>query len=178
MRREELPWDWDRKAADFCKPGDNILTLRSGFDLSRVPEESIQVILSRDSLRAPEEIGRLLRPGGFFLMECAGGEDSRELANFLLPGSRPGSTENLENQLPLWRAAGFRVMFRDQAYPLVRFGSLEEVLRYIALFPEKFPGFSKEACAGRLQKLEEKLEAYGFLENREHRFLLIVKKKG
>lgn len=178
MRRESLPWDWAQKTADFCKPGDKVLTLTPGFDLSAVPAESVQVALSRGPIWGPAEISRLLCPGGFFLMECEGGEDSRELANFLVPGARPGNTENLENQLPLWRGAGFRVMFRDQAYPVTQFDSLDELLRYIALFPEKFPGFSKEACADRLQKLQERLTAYGFLENREHRFILIVKKKG
>lgn len=178
MRREALPWDWEQKTADFVKPGDKVLTLTPGFDLSTVPAESVQVALSRGPIWKPGEISRLLCPGGFFLMECEGGEDSRELANFLVPGARPGNTENLENQLPLWRAAGFRVMFRDQAYPMTRFDSLGELLRYIALFPGKFPGFSQDACVGRLQKLQERLTAYGFLENREHRFMIIVKKKG
>lgn len=177
MRREGLPWDWDQKAADFIKPGDNVLSLRPGFDLSAVPAESVQVALSRGPLWDPEEVRPLLSPDGFFLMEAVGGEDSRELADFLVPGSRPATVENLENQLPRWQKAGFRVMFRDQAYPLVRFDSMEEALGYIALFPQRFPGFSREACAECLQKLEERLTNRGFIENREHRFLIIVKKK-
>lgn len=178
MRRQDLPWDWDQKARDFIKPGDRVLSLRPGQDLSGIPSESVEVALSRGPLWEPAGIFRVLGPGGFFLMECEGGEDSRALAEFLVPGSRPASPVNLENQLPLWPEAGFRVMYRNQAYPRVRFYAMEELLRYIAFFPDRFPGFSPESCAPRLQKLEERLGEQGFVENREHRFILIVKKKG
>ncbi len=106
-----------------------------------------------------------------------GGEDSRALAEFLLPGSRPAVPVNLENQAPLLQAAGFRLMYRNQAYPVRRFTSLEDLLRYIVCFPERFPGFSKKACAPRLKLLEKALDARGYVENTEHRFLLIGKKK-
>lgn len=178
MRTENLPWDWDEKVKDFIKPGDRVVTLRPGFAVSQIPPESAQVILSRGPLWDLSEIWRALKPGGFFLTECVGGEDSRALANFLLPGSHPASTVNLENQLPRMEQAGFRVMYRNQAYPAVRFDSMEELLRFIALFPQRFPGFSKAACEEKLKELETRLDARGFLENREHRFILIGKKQG
>ncbi len=178
MRTQELPWDWEQKEQNFRKPGDEALFLRPGLDLSGLSQDGFQLLLSRGPAWDPAEIRRILKPGGFFLMECEGGEDSRALAEFLVPGCRPANVLNLENQLPLWREAGFRVMYRNQAYPWVRFDAMEELLRYIDRAPERFPGFSRQACAPQLQKLEKRLEEQGFLENREHRFILIVKKKG
>ncbi len=169
--QKALPWDWDGKAADFIKPGDEVLWLRPGMKPSQMPPESCQVVLSRGPLWDWEEVCRLLRPGGFLLAECRGGEDGRALADFLVPGGRPADMANLENQLPLLRKAGFRVMFRSQAYPVVRFSALEDVLRYIAAFPERFPGFSRERCAQRLEKLSFPMESS------EHVFLMIGKKE-
>lgn len=178
MRKENLPWDWDQKVKDFVKPGDRVVTLRPGFAVSQIKPESVQVILNRGPLRGLPEIWRALKPGGFFLTECVGGEDSRALANFLLPGSRPAGTVNLENQVPIMEQAGFRVMYRNQAYPVTRFDSIEEFLRFAALFPQLFPGFSKAVCEEKLRELEALLDARGFLENHEHRFILIGKKQG
>ncbi len=171
------PWDWEQKKADFIKPGDRVLDL-GGRPLSgvSVPEGGYDVVLSRGPLRDCGEVAALLKADGFFLMECEGSEDSRALANFLTPQSRPAGTVNLENRLQKMEAV-FRIMFRDQAYPAVRFTDMEDLYRYLSLRPEKFPGFSKEACGPALQSLQALLEKEGFLENREHRFLLIGKKR-
>lgn len=179
MRMERLPWDWEEKVKDFVKPQDPVLNLRAQESQKPLsfPDGSFQVVLSRGPLCDFPEVRRVLRPGGFFLMEPEGSEDSRSLTDFLLPERRPLPPVNLENQTPLLRQAGFRVMYRDQAYPLVRFHAMDELLRYIALSPWRFPGFSEEACAPRLQRLEERLKAQGFLETRGHRFLLIGKKR-
>lgn len=56
------------------------------------------------------EIRRVLKPGGFFLTEQAGGSDSRA-GELGLPGDY-----NLENQKPLFCGAGFRVVQGDQGY--------------------------------------------------------------
>ena len=56
------------------------------------------------------EIRRVLKPGGFFLTEQAGGTDSRA-GELGLPGNY-----NLENQKPLFYEAGFRVVYGDQGY--------------------------------------------------------------
>lgn len=175
---EPLPWDWEQKKADFIKPGDRVLDL-GDRPLEKVSglEREYDVVLSRGPLREYGKIAGLLKTDGFFLMECVGSEDSRALANFLAPQSRPAGTVNLENQLPEMAAAGFRIMFRDQVYPAVRFSNTEDLRRYIALRPERFPGFSEEACRPALQKLQAQAEKTGFLENREHTFLLIGKKK-
>lgn len=55
-----------------------------------------------------EEIRRVLCPGGFFLTEQLGAEDHRAV------GLSPDY--NLENCLPLFRQAGFRIVYANQEY--------------------------------------------------------------
>lgn len=57
-----------------------------------------------------EEIRRVVKPGGFFLTQQVGGQDCDALALGLPPDY------NLENQLPLFRQGGFRVVYADQCY--------------------------------------------------------------
>lgn len=143
------------------------------------PDDSFDLILNRQVPYDAKELWRVLAPGGFFLTQQAGGQNSRFLAKRLLPETnRPGMDFNLENELPKFRAAGFRIMYRNQAYPVGRFTGLGALCRYAESFPEAFPGFSVDACFLRLLALQGELEQRGFLENQEHWFILIAKKKG
>ena len=40
----------------------------------------------------------------------------------------------------------------------------------------EFPGFSVDKCAEQLWELQEQLERDGFIESREHRYLLAAQK--
>ncbi len=143
------------------------------------PDGSFDLILDRQAPYKIGELWRVLAPGGFFLTQQAGGQNSRFLAKRLLPETdRSGMGFNLENELPKFRAAGFRIMYRDQAYPVGRFTGLGALCRYAESLPEVFPGFSVDACFPRLLALQGELEQRGFLENQEHWFILIAKKKG
>lgn len=72
--------------------------------------QSLDLVLQYRQPYSLEEIRRVLKPGGFFLTEQAGGADSRA-GELGLPGDY-----NLENQKPLFYEAGFRVVYGDQGY--------------------------------------------------------------
>lgn len=142
------------------------------------PDGSFDLILNRQAPYDVKELWRVLAPGGFFLTQQAGGQNSRFLAKRLLPEkNRPGMDFNLENELPKFRSVGFRIMYRNQAYPVGRFTSLNVLRSHAESFPELFPGFSAEACLPQLLSLQRELEQRGFLENQEHWFILIAKKR-
>lgn len=175
---QPLPWDWEQKKADFIKPGDCVLDVDEvGESLRNTPDESVNVLLSRGDFGDYIEACRVLKKGGFFLCERVGGDSSRALAEYLTPNSRPPIALNLENELPKMQAAGFRVMFRSQAYSIVRFTGLAALLRHIEQNPSLFPKFSAESAAPRLQKLNEDLNTRGFIPDRDHKFILIGKKR-
>lgn len=71
---------------------------------------SLDLVLQYRQPYSLGEIRRVLKPGGFFLTEQAGGADSRA-GELGLPGDY-----NLENQKPLFYEAGFRVVYGDQGY--------------------------------------------------------------
>ena len=143
-------------------------------------DETFDLVLDRHESYDLAEVRRVLKPGGFFLTQQVGGGNGLALARFLgLAADRPalpGVAFNLENEAPKFRAAGFRVMFRDQAYPEDRFLDVGALVWYLKIIPWEFPGFSVDRCRDRLLPLQERLERDGFIANREHRFLLIGKK--
>lgn len=138
------------------------------------PENSFDLVLADSVPCEYREVYRVLAPEGFFLTRQLGGGDSRTLRRLLGIGSRAADF-NLENELPLLQKAGFRAMYRNQAYPLRRFCSLEELETFLAerQLTDPFCGLSSE----QRREVELLFERQGFIENEEHLFLLIGKKK-
>ncbi len=100
-----MRWDFWEKARLFLRPGVKVLYKgESGgdprFPLS--PEDGpFDLVLWHHAPYDLSEIRGLLKPGGFFLTEQAGGTPP---------------DYNLENQVPLFKQAGFRVLYAGQSY--------------------------------------------------------------
>lgn len=140
--------------------------------------ESFDLVLNRHESYDFSEVYRVLKPGGFLITQQVGGQNGRALAKRLLPEfTRLGPDFNLENQEPKMKEAGFRVMYRNQAYPAGKFLDIGALCYHAKVIQWEFPGFSVERCFDRLLELQKEIEARGFVENREHRFILIGKKQ-
>lgn len=149
-----------------CKPGETMPFEENAFDL----------VLNRHGSFDLEEVRRILRPGGFFVTQQVGGQNGRKLSRRLFPElDRPGESYNLENQSPAFQAAGFRITFQDQAYPVGRFLDVGALCYHAKHIPWEFPDFSVDRCFPQLLVLEREIEERGFVENQEHRFILIGK---
>lgn len=185
--REPLPWSWREKVLDFRKPDDRLLELSPGdgtfLSSLRHPralctflpqpefplpfeENSFDLVLDNGGEYDLSEVHRVLKPGGFFLTQQCGGEHLLSLRRLLSLRALKPPDYNLENELPKVQKAGFRIMYRSQAYPVLRLSSVEEALAY---FPEKEQEFRP--------RLEEFFAGHSFLETEEHRFLIIAKKR-
>lgn len=100
-----MRWDFWQRARLFLRAGARVLFVgRDGPDprFPLTPEDGpFDVVLWYHVPYDVGEIGALLKPGGFFLTEQTGGAPP---------------DYNLENQAPLFREAGFRVVYADQCY--------------------------------------------------------------
>lgn len=72
------------------------------------PDASMDLILQYQQPCDVQDIHRVLKPGGFFLTQQVGGSDAKASG---LPADY-----NLENWQPLFRQAGFRIIYGDQSY--------------------------------------------------------------
>lgn len=170
-----LPWSWQQKVADFEKPGDAVFTAPDDGHLAEIlqntPDESCQLVLSpavpctEDDYRTAY---RVLKKGGFFLAQQVGSEDCRRVRQ-LLPGYTPAPPHNLETQLPIFRSVGFRVMFRDQAYPIQLLSTAPQLRQVLTACPHSNVDVADE-------HLTQLLKSHTPLPVEHHLFLLIGKK--
>lgn len=179
-----LPWSWAQKVADFQKPDDPVFFAREGVSLASAlaaaPDDSYRLVLSPSGTCTEEDyhaVHRVLQKDGFFLTQQYGGEDCRRLAQFLRPGSAAASAHNVEHHLPLLRDAGFRVMFRDQAYPVQALTTPEELTDFLTQNPHRFAGLTQEQLQQKQPELEALLQRDGAIPVERHVFLLIGKKR-
>lgn len=124
---EPLPWDYRQKVGEFLRPGARVLDLspeegafpfssREGVSATCWPgegvpfaDESFDLVICRGRPVDPSEAARVLRQGGFYVTQQTGGMDAWE---------QGAADYNLENEGPRLQAAGFRLMWQHQAYPL------------------------------------------------------------
>lgn len=141
------------------------------------PDETFDLVLNRHGDFDPEELWRVLRPGGVFLTQQVGAENDRELVELVLPGTPlPFPTQYLDRTEERFRKAGFAVLEGAEAFGPIRFFDVGALVWFAHIIPWEFPRFSVESCLPRLYEAQRILERDGALAGTTHRFYLAAKK--
>lgn len=154
---------------------------RDADDYGALPfaDESFDIIINRHGDYKPQELYRLLKPGGLFITEQVGEDNDRELVELLLPGTeKPFPGHNLTDQSAAFREAGFTITRAEETFRPIRFFDVGALVWFARIIEWEFPGFSVDSCFDGLLKAQEILEANGSVDGTIHRFLLIAQKDG
>jgi len=142
------------------------------------PDGSFDLAINRHGDFCPEELRRVLRPGGIFVTQQVGAENDRELVRLLLGDAQPLPFPN--QYLAIARAsfenAGFRVLEQDEAYGTIQFRDVSALVWFAHIIAWEFPGFDVRSCLPNLYKAQALLEKDGVIRGRTHRFLLAAQK--
>lgn len=115
-------------------------------------DASFDVILSRHEAIVPEEIVRIMRPGGVFITQQVAREEWLELEEFF--PDRAVFPDHLRDYRAAFERAGLRVETDHHTWK-VRYGSLGDVVFMLLVSPWEFPGFDPVRDIDRLMALEE-----------------------
>lgn len=138
---------------------------------------AFDLVINRHASYDAAEIRRILKPGGVFVTEQVGGENNRSLSERLLGAFQPQFPGfGLGREAERFRAEGFTILRWEEYFPRLRFFDIGAVVWFAKVIVWEFPGFSVERCFPQLCELERERAERGFVESREHRFLLVAKK--
>lgn len=146
----------------------------------RIPfaDASFDLMLNRHGGFDARECHRLLRAGGVLITEQVGGDNDRDLIEWVLPGAdRPFAHLNLREQRGAFERAGFQILRAQEAYRPVRFYDVGAFVWFARVIEWEFPGFGVDACFDRLCEMQKAVEARGNLEGTVHRYLIVAKKE-
>ena len=155
------------------------ITVKKSDDNKPLPFEdgSFDLVINRHEFYDLNEVKRVLKKGGHFITQQVGARNAENLSSFFCPSfTRADVLFNLENQVPLFEAAGFRVVYKNQFYPQMKFKDVGALCYHAKNIPWEFPDFSVENSKEKLFLLQNKLEEQGEIILNEHRFILVAKK--
>ncbi|SNZ11341.1 Methyltransferase domain-containing protein [Terribacillus aidingensis] len=139
--------------------------------------ETFDLVLNKHESYSVSEVKRILRPDGLFLTQQVGGTDCTAL-NELLGASVNTAYQDWKLQTAAEELAGQLVVLEQQeAFPSMRFYDIGAVVFHLKAIPWQIPSFTIEAYRDCLMELHQFIEKKGFLDVKQHRFLLAAARK-
>ena len=155
------------------------ITVKQVFEDDKLDfnDEFFDIIINRHESFNIEEVSRVLKPNGLFITQQVGRDNSIDLNSMILPEYKslyPNQT--LENQINIVKSTSFDVLFQAEEYPITRFYDIGAIVYYAKAIEWEFPNFSVEKHFSQLCNMHRKLEQQGYIESREHRFIIVAQK--
>ena len=155
------------------------IDLRECSDASNIPfdDASFDIVINRHGDFDPEEIRRLLKPGGYFITQQVGSENDRDLVEAVLPGTKPPFPHNnLAEQRQAFEKAGFGIVKAEEAFRPISFYDVGAFVWFAHIIEWEFPGFSVDRCFNRLMRMQKTVEMQGKVTGTIHRFFIAARK--
>lgn len=148
-------------------------------DENSLPFDDAQfdLVINRHESYAPDELLRILKPGGEFVTQQVGGENEWDL-NVLL-GARLNlewADWRLQTAAAQLQTAGFQILKAVEDFPGVRYYDVGAIVYYLKAVPWQVTDFSVEKYFDALLHIHRRIQDDGYLDVRAHRFLLIARK--
>ena len=151
--------------------------LADGKGILPFEDERFDLVLNRHGDLNPEEIYRVLKPGGLFMTQQVGAENDRELVELLCGHTDlPFPDQYLKIISDQFSQTGFEILDGRECFRPIRFYDVGALVWFARIIEWEFPGFSVERCQDQLLHTQAILDEKGCIKGRIHRILMIARK--
>ena len=151
--------------------------LADGKGILPFEDERFDLVLNRHGDLNPEEIYRVLKPGGLFITQQVGAENDRELVELLCGHTDlPFPDQYLKIISDQFSQTGFEILDGRECFRPIRLYDVGALVWFARIIEWEFPGFSVERCQDQLLHAQAILDEEGCIEGRIHRILMIARK--
>ena len=155
------------------------IDLKECSDAACLPfrDSTFDLVINRHGDFCPEELYRVLKPGGMFITQQVGDQNDRDLVRMVLPDAEaPFPGHHLSVQRSAFVCAGFEIVMDDEHFGRIRFLDVGAFVWFARIIEWEFSGFSVDRCFDQLLKMQEQIEENGMIEGTTHRYLIIARK--
>ncbi|MFC4618440.1 class I SAM-dependent methyltransferase [Camelliibacillus cellulosilyticus] len=140
-------------------------------------DERFDLVANRHESYAPNEVFRVLKPGGIFITQQVGGQDNADLNDRL--GASPDfgyAHWDLTYAVNQLRKVGFSVTFAEEAFPYSRFYDVGAIVYFLSAIPWQIADFSVDRYFEGLKNIHAHIAQNGYFDSKTHRFIIIAEK--
>lgn len=156
------------------------IDVRQVFNDNYLPFKSdmFDIIINRQASFDINEVYRLLKPNGLFITQQVGELNNKELRRLLTSDFKEitSSEHTLKSNLILIQSKGFTILKSDECFPKQKFLDVGALVYYAKVIEWEFPNFSVDSCFEQLCLLQSIIEEQGFIESKQHRFVIVAQK--
>jgi len=138
-------------------------------------DEEFDLIINRHEIYQPEELKRILKPGGVFLTQQCGGYGEVDLIERF---TGKGTVAPIDWTANVARCqlenSGFEIVDVREVYPVSSFLDVGAVVYYLKATPWLIEDFSVERYRSQLLEIHKHILTHGNLDMRDQRFLIEV----
>lgn len=166
----EAPFEgWDFGVFDGRFSEDGVAEIDDD-DVLPFGDASFELITSRHESYDPDEIRRVLSPGGVFLTQQVGGDDLAELNAALGAPPHGYRSWRLETATAELEDAGLEILWQQEASVPATFHDIGAIVMFLRITPWQIPDFAPDRYAQALQTLHPHMP----LNASCHRFALLA----
>jgi len=148
-----------------------------GKEILPFVDACFDMVINRHGDFNPQEIHRVLKPGGLFITQQVGAENDRELTELLCGETEMPFPEQYLNLISRkFVEADFKVLRGEEYFGPIRFFDVGALVWFARIIQWEFPGFSVDTHLDNLLNAQTVLEKQGSVDGKIHRFLLIAQK--
>ena len=156
------------------------IDVRQVFNDNYLPFENnmFDIIINRHEAFDMDEVYRVLKPNGLFITQQVGGSNNKELSRFLINDFEEitSSEHTLKSNVMLNQNKGLTILRSDEWFPKMKFFDVGALVYFAKIIEWEFPNFSVDSCYEQLCRLQLIVEEQGFIESKEHRFIIVAQK--
>ena len=155
------------------------IDLKECSDPAKLPfgDSSFDLVINRHGDFCPEELYRVLKPGGLFITQQVGDRNDLDLVRMVFPDTEdPTSGLHLSVQQRAFEQAGFEIVRAEEHFGQIRFYDVGAFVWFARIIEWEFPGFSVDSCFDRLLQMQAQLEEKGSIDGTTHRYMIIARK--
>jgi SAM-dependent methyltransferase len=147
-----------------------------GNDIPPFVDGHFDLVTNRHGSFLPQELHRILKPGGLFITQQVGGKNNFELNKLLQ--EKPEfmySHWTLNLAVKQLTEAGFQILEQKDEYPETTVSDIGALVFHLKVISWQVTDFSVEKYHNKLAEIHNMIQEQGFLKIKSHRFLIVAR---